>query len=85
MAVAICASFCGVLKTQARLASIGSMMRAAAAMAIIGVSASAATSIMASEFGEMVEPMMTSTLSSAISFLVFLTAVVVSEASSSTM
>ena len=41
MAVDIWASFCGVLKTHLRLASIGSTMRAEAAKAIIGVSASA--------------------------------------------
>ncbi|KFB74545.1 MAG: hypothetical protein AW09_000125 [Candidatus Accumulibacter phosphatis] len=58
------------------------MMRAEAAMAIIGVSASAATSIIASELGVIVEPMRTSTLFSASSLRVFLTAVVVSEASS---
>ncbi len=56
-----------------------------AAMEIIGVSFSAATSIMASEFGVMVEPMMISTLSSAISLRAFFTAVVVSDASSRTM
>ncbi len=85
MAVAMCESFCGVLKTQARLASIGSMMRAEAAMVIIGVSFSATTSTIASELGVTVEPTITSTLSSLISLRVFLTAVVVSEASSSTM
>ncbi len=82
---AICWSFCGVLKTQRFLASTGSTMRLDAAIAIIGVSASATTSIIASEFGVMVEPTTTSTLSSVISLRVFLTAVVVSEASSSTM
>ncbi|MNN18165.1 hypothetical protein D3C81_1313700 [compost metagenome] len=85
IAVAMCESFCGVLKIQARLASIGSMMRAEAAMVIIGVSFSATTSTMASEFGVTVEPTTTSTLSSLISLRVFLTAVVVSEASSRTM
>jgi hypothetical protein len=60
-------------------------MRAEAAIAIIGVSPSAATSIIASELGDVVEPTMTSTLFSAINFLAFLTAVVVSEASSRTM
>ncbi len=82
---AICWSFCGVLKTQRRLASTGSTMRLDAAIEIIGVSLSAATSIIASEFGVMVEPTMTSTLSSVISLRAFLTAVVVSDASSSTM
>ena len=54
-------SFCGVLKTHARFASIGSTMLAAAAMEIIGVALSAATSIMASEFGTTVEPINAST------------------------
>ncbi len=85
MAVDIWASFCGVLKTHLRLASMGSTMRAEAAMAIIGVSASAATSTIANELGVVVEPMIRSTLFSLISFFAFLTAVVVSEASSSTM
>ncbi len=84
MAVAMCESFCGVLNTQARLASIGSMMRAEAAIEIIGVSLSAAMSTIASEFGVTVEPTTTSTLSSLMSLRVFLTAVVVSVASSST-
>ena len=44
-------SFCGVLKTHFRLASTGSTMRAEAAIEIIGVCASATTSIIASEFG----------------------------------
>ena len=60
-------------------------VRALKASEIIGVSASATTSIIASEFGVMVEPMMTSTLCSAISLRVFFTAVVVSEASSRMM
>jgi hypothetical protein len=50
-----------------------------------GVSASANTSIIASEFGVVVEPMIASTLFSPISLRVFCTAVVVSDASSSTM
>jgi hypothetical protein len=60
------------------------MILADAAMAIIGVPASATTSIIASELGDVVEPMTTSTRFSAISLRVFLTAVVVSEASSRT-
>ena len=60
-------------------------MRAEAAIEIIGVSASAVTSIIASEFGVTVEPITMSTLSSEISLRMFLTAVVVSEASSRTM
>jgi len=45
---------------------------------------SAATSIIASEFGEVVEPSTISTLSSETSLRMFFTALVVSEASSST-
>src|SRR5512137_1163386 len=82
---AICWSFCGVLKTQRRFASTGSTMRADAAIEIIGVSVSATTSIIASEFGVIVEPTITSTLSSVISLRVFFTADVVSDASSRTM
>ena len=78
-------SFCGVLKTQRFFASTGSTMRAEAAIEIIGVSLSATTSIIASEFGVVVEPRTTSTLFSVISLRVLVTAVVVSEASSSTM
>ena len=78
-------SFCGVLKTQRLLASIGSTMRAEAAIEIIGVCASATTSIIASEFGVVVEPRMMSTLFSVISLRVLATAAVVSDASSSTM
>ncbi len=85
MTSAICWSFCGVLKTQRLLASTGSTMRLDAAIETIGVSVSAATSIIASEFGVIVEPTITSTLSSVISLRAFLTAVVVSDASSSTM
>jgi len=85
MASDIMMSFCGVLKTQRRLASMGSTMRAEAAIEIIGVPASATASIMASELGVVVEPRMTSTLSSVISLRVLATALVVSDASSSTM
>ena len=46
MAVDMWESFCGVLKTQRRLASTGSTMADEAAIEIIGVSDSAATSIM---------------------------------------
>ena len=60
-------------------------MRADAAIEIIGVSASAATSIIASEFGVIVEPRITSTLSSLMSLRVLVTARVVSDASSSTI
>ena len=78
-------SFCGVLKTQRFLASCGSTMRAEAAIEIIGVCASATASIIASELGVVVEPMMMSTLCSVMSLRVLPTAVVVSEASSRTM
>ena len=78
-------SFCGVLKIQRRLASTGSTIVAEAAIEIIGVCDSAATSIIASEFGVVVEPSTMSTLLSVMSFLVLATAVVVSEASSRTM
>ena len=78
-------SFCGVLKTHLRLSSMGSTMRAEAAMEIMGVCASATTSIMASELGVVLDPRMMSTLLSLISLRVLLTAVVVSDASSSTM
>ena len=78
-------SFCGVLKTQRRLASTGSTIAADAAIEIIGVCDSAATSIIASEFGVVVEPSTMSTLLSVMSFRALATAVVVSEASSRTM
>ena len=78
-------SFCGVLKIHLRLASTGSTIAADAAIEIIGVCDSAATSIMANELGVVVEPRMMSTLLSVISLRVFATACVVSEASSSTM
>ena len=56
-----------------------------AAIEIIGVSASATTSTIASEFGVVVEPRMMSALLSTISRRVLVTAAVVSEASSRTM
>ncbi len=61
MASAISASFCGVLKTHAVFASIGEMIAADAAIEIIGVFAADAASIIASEFGVTVEPMIAST------------------------
>jgi len=85
MARAIMMSFCGVLKTQRFFASMGSTMRAEAAIEIMGVPLSATASIIASELGVTVEPMMRSTLFSVMSLRVLATAVVVSEASSSTM
>ncbi len=85
IAVAMCESFCGVLKIQRRLASTGSISEADAAIEIIGVPDSAATSLIASEPGTAVEPINRSTFSSLISLRAFLTAVVLSVASSSTM
>ena len=78
-------SFCGVLNTHLRLSSMGSTMRAEAAMEIMGVLVSAATSIMAKETGEVLEPSTISTLFSLMSLRVLDTPLVVSEASSSTM
>src|SRR5471032_3585065 len=74
IADAIIASVCGVLKTQWRLASTGSMIFDDDASEIIGVWPSATTSIMASEFGVIDEPMIASTWSSEISFFVVWTA-----------
>ncbi len=85
IAVDIMMSFCGVLKIHFFFASTGSTMRADAAIEIIGVCDSAATSIIASEFGVVVDPISTSTLLSVMSLRAFVTAVVVSDASSSTM
>src|SRR5258705_11353149 len=85
IASAISASFCGVLNTQRVFGLVGSTIRADAAIEIIGTSASATTSIIASEFGVIVDPTITSALSSVISFLVLVTALVVSDASSSTI
>jgi hypothetical protein len=78
-------SFCGVLKTHARLPSIGETIDALAAIEIIGVDDSDATSIIASEPGAAVDPMIASTLSSLVSLRAFFTACVESVASSSTM
>src|SRR5574342_647187 len=83
-AAAMSRSFCGVLKTQRFLASTGSMMRTPAASEIMGVPVSAATSIMASELGTVLEPTSTSTLFSLTSLRAFFTALVLSVASSST-
>src|SRR6218665_368793 len=85
MASDIMMSVCGVLKTHLRFGSMGSTMRADAAIENIGVRASATRSIMASEFGVMLDPRMMSALLSLISLRVLFTAVVVSDASSSTM
>ena len=82
-ASAISASFCGVLNTQRVLGSVGLMIAADAASEIIGVLVSAATSRIASELGVVDEPMITSTLSSVTSLRAFVTAFVVSDASSS--
>ena len=73
------------MKTHACFASIGSTILTLAAMLIIGVCSSDATSTIASEFGVTDEPSTTSTLSSVMSLRVFLTALVASVASSSTM
>ena len=78
-------SVCGVLNTHAFFASTGSMMRTDEAREMVGVSPSATTSVMASELGVVVEPMIASTAFSAMSFLAFCTASVVSLASSRTM
>ena len=78
-------SVCGVLKTHAFLALIGSMIRADEASEITGVSPSATTSIIASVFGVVVEPMIASTLFSLMSFRVLTTAALESLASSRTM
>src|ERR1035441_10203051 len=85
MASTIIVSVCGVLNIHAFFALIGSMIRADEASEMTGVSASATTSIIASEFGVVVEPMMTSTLFSAISLRVLTTAALESLASSRTM
>ena len=61
---------------------MGSMMRAEAPSVIIGVLLSETTSIMASELGVVLEPMMMSALFSLTSLRVLETAAVVSEASS---
>ena len=85
MASAISESLCGVLNTHFVFGFAGSTMRAEAAIEIIGVSASATTSTIASELGVIVEPTTTSTLSSEMSFFVLVTALVVSEPSSRTI
>src|SRR5437764_11794210 len=85
IASAISASFCGVLNTQRVFGLVGSTMRAGAAIGIVGVSDSAAMSIIASAFGVIVDPTRTSTLSSAISLRALVTAFVVSDPSSSTI
>ena len=85
IASAIRLSFCGVLNTQCRCASIGSISRAEAASEIIGTFFSAATSIIASEAGVVLEPTRASTLFSSISLRALATAFVLSAPSSSTM
>ena len=85
IASAISESLCGVLNTHFTLGLAGSTIRPEAAIAIIGVSASATMSIIASELGVTVEPTITSTLSSLRSLRVLVTALVVSEPSSSTI
>ena len=85
IASAIRLSFCGVLNTQWRCASMGRISRAVAAREIIGTFFSAATSIIASEAGVALEPISASTLSSSISLRALATALVLSVPSSSTM
>src|SRR2546429_4456335 len=85
IAPAIMTSVCGVLNTHAFFASTGSMMRTDDARDMVGVSPSATTSVMASELGVVVDPMIASTALSEISFLAFCTASVLSLASSRTM
>ena len=85
MAAAMSSSFCGVLKTQRRFSSMGSTMVLPAASEMSGVPVSAATSIMASELGVVFDPTRTSTWFSLVSLRAFLTAVVLSVASSRTM
>lgn len=81
----IIASLWGVLKAQARLASTGSTMAAPAARLIIGVPDSEMTSSTASELVVKDGPTRTSMELSLMSFFAFLAAVVVSDASSSSM
>src|SRR5665213_2305292 len=85
MASAISVSLCGVLNTHFVRGLAGSTMRADAARDIIGNCASETTSAIASELGVTVEPMITSALSSLMSLRVLVTALVVSDASSSTI
>src|SRR5664279_439561 len=85
MASTIIVSVCGVLNIHAFLALIGSMIRADEASEITGVWPSATTSIIASVFGVVVEPMMASTLFSLMNFRVLTTAALESLASSRTM
>jgi hypothetical protein len=73
------------LNIHARFASTGSMMRIDDASEIVGVSPSAITSSIASVAGVVLVPMIASTWFSPSSFFVACTAVVVSDASSSTM
>ncbi len=82
-APAIRSSFCVVLNTQRRLASIGSTTDDVPTVAMSGTFASAMTSRIASAFGVVDGPMMASTLFSPISFFAFCTARVVSPPSSS--
>ncbi|MCY1225302.1 hypothetical protein D9M72_374920 [compost metagenome] len=73
--VAMCESFCGILKAQRRLASVcGSTMEAEAASATIGVSPSATASSAAMAVGVMLGPTITSTFSSEISLRTLRTA-----------
>ena len=84
MPSAISESECGVLNTQRRLSSIGSIRRAEDASVMTGVAPAATVSSIAIVLGVVLEPMIRSTLFSEISLCELLTARVGSEASSST-
>src|SRR5258706_11359402 len=84
IASTIIVSVCGVLKTHAFFALIGSMMRALEASEIVGVRLSATASVIASESGAVGERMIASPLSSSVSRRVLTTAALESLASSST-
>ena len=84
-AAAIRSSFCVVLNTQRFFASSGSTTADVPTVAIIGTFASAMTSRIANALGVVDGPISASTLFSAISFLAFCTARVVSPPSSSEM
>ena len=85
MASDIMMSFCGVLKTQRRLASCGSITRDEAASEMVGVCPSLTTSSMARALGVVLLPRIRSTLCSVIRRRALAVALVVSLASSSTM
>ncbi|MCY1547919.1 hypothetical protein D9M68_840010 [compost metagenome] len=84
MPSAIRESECGVLNTQRRLSSTGSISRADEASVTTGVAPAATVSSMAMVLGVVLDPTIRSTLFSEISLWELLTARVVSDASSST-